>query len=379
MTDKKISLTLPDKAHHHSYDIIVGCDVLSKIEHFIDSKHIKGKYLPLVIDAGFAKHHGDEVIAILTKKFPEKKIIPLTIEAGEASKSLSHYSDLMEKILSLGLERDSWLLAAGGGVVGDLAGFCAATLLRGICFIQIPTSLLAMVDSSVGGKTGINAKVGKNLIGAFHQPSLVLADMNFLKTLPRADISAGIAEIIKYGAIMNEEFFSYLETNMTKLMAGDTTALSYAIEMSIKMKADVVMQDEKENSYRMVLNFGHTFAHAIEAEYQYKSIADGGILHGQAVGLGMLLAADFSEYLGRAKNIKQRLKHLLQQAKLPTDFGELPKASWSIDKLIAHMQHDKKISDQQLVFILLNHIGKVMIDKTISLSEVKSFLAKYYI
>ena len=319
---KKIALTL----NNHHYDIVVGSGLISTVGEFFDRQQVKGLTLPVVIDKTVDRHHGEKLKTLLAKEFPDKEVVWLPVAGGEGSKSLAHYADMAERLLAVGLERHSWLLAIGGGVVGDLAGFCAATVLRGIAFVQVPTTLLAMVDSSVGGKTGINSKAGKNLIGAFHQPNLVLADIDFLKTLPMVEVSAGIAEIIKYGAIMNEGFFAWLESNMEKLIALDAATLGHAIEQSVKMKAEVVAKDEKESSWRMVLNFGHTFAHAIEAEYQYKPLTDGGVLHGQAVGLGMLLAARFSEHLGRAKNISGRLEKLLQRAKLPTSFAELPAA-----------------------------------------------------
>ncbi len=376
MTEKKISLTFANRpeAGSHDYDIIVGHDLLPQLDKFIDIKRMKGAALPLLIDENFFKHHGAKTVAAIKKLFPNKNIVTIPVASGEGSKSLKNYSALMEQLLSLKLERQSWLIAIGGGVVGDLAGFCAATLLRGIEFIQIPTTLLAMVDSSVGGKTGINATAGKNLIGAFHQPSLVLADIEFLKTLPRAEISAGTAEIIKYAAIMDSAFFTWLEQNMEKLIELDDAVVATAIEASVKMKADVVAKDEKESSWRMILNFGHTFAHAIEAEYQYKPLSAGGVLHGQAVGFGMLLAARFSEKVRQAKNISQRLEALLRRANLPTSFNDMPLHTWQVGQLLHHMRRDKKVSDEKLVFILLEEIGKVVIDKTVPQELVIDFL-----
>ncbi|MDI9313549.1 MAG: 3-dehydroquinate synthase [Hydrotalea sp.] len=372
-------ITIPLRFGTHAYHVVVGHGLLANLVDYIDREKIKGATLPLVIDVGLTNHYGEKIKDDIANNFPDKTIVQLLVTAGEASKSLLRYADLSEKLLACGLERQSWLLAVGGGVVGDLAGFCAATLLRGINFIQVPTTLLAMVDSSVGGKTGINSNMGKNLIGAFHQPSLVLADIDFLKTLPQAEVSAGIAEIIKYGAIMSEDFFQWLEVNMEKLVALDPATVSHAIEQSVKMKAEVVMQDEKESSRRMLLNFGHTFAHAIEAEYQYKRLWEDGVLHGQAVAVGMMLAARFSESLGKTNdktnNISARLEKLLQRAKLPTKLSDLPAYEWSVDAMLAHMQHDKKVSNQQLVFILLKSLGEATIDKTIPLPAVQDFLS----
>ncbi|MCX8515833.1 MAG: 3-dehydroquinate synthase, partial [Alphaproteobacteria bacterium] len=273
----------------------------------------------------------------------------------------------------------------GGGVLGDLGGFCAGTLLRGIDFIQVPTTLLAMVDSSVGGKTGINAAVGKNLIGVFYQPRLVLADLSLLATLPQVEVSAGIAEIIKYGAIMDGAFFSYLEDNMAGLKKREPSILRHAVERSVAMKAAVVSGDEKEqrpDGGRMLLNFGHTFAHAIEAELHYRPLARGGILHGQAVGFGMLLAAHFSEYLGVGQHLVPRLKKLLQAASLPTSFADLPplsKTGWRAERLLAHMYHDKKVSGQQLVFVLLESLGRAVVQRGVAATDLVQFLQKHYL
>lgn len=376
------------------YNILIAPNLLtdanlSRLQTIAQTQTITGATIPVVLDDKLQNHF---LLKLLPKIFSDKKLEFFLVKGGEATKSLNQYANLMEKILAIGIERQSLLLAVGGGVVGDLAGFCAASLLRGIRFWQIPTSLLAMVDSSVGGKTGINAKSGKNLIGAFHQPSLVLIDPNFLKTLPNDEISAGLAEIIKYGIIWDKDFFYWLEKNMSALKQLESMALLHAIRRSLEIKSAVVKQDVKEKDLRMLLNFGHTFAHAIEAELQYADKTRGGVLHGAAVGFGMLLASHFSANLGllsngfkdsgNSENFCQTLKNLLITAGLPISFADLPKpvtGHWQAKNLIQHMLHDKKVQSGQLTFVLLEQLGKAVIKRDVKIDKLLNFLNKNYL
>jgi 3-dehydroquinate synthase len=249
--------------------------------------------------------------------------------------------------------RDCTLVALGGGVVGDMAGFAAACYQRGVAFIQVPTTLLAQVDSSVGGKTGVNHALGKNMIGAFHQPRVVIADTDTLSTLPDRELSAGIAEVIKYGLIRDPEFFAWLETNMEKLLACDTQALTYAIQRSCQNKAEVVAADELESGQRALLNLGHTFGHAIEAGVGY-----GVWLHGEAVGTGMCMAADLSARLRWLDDASlKRIRALIAAAGLPIR----PPASMGPERLRELMAVDKKVKDGRLRLVLMQGIGKALV------------------
>ncbi len=286
-----------------------------------------------------------------------RRLDVLTTPAGEAGKSFACLQDLLERALSLGIDRRTLIIAFGGGVVGDLAGFAAAILLRGLDFVQIPTTLLAQVDSSVGGKTGINAARGKNLVGAFHQPVKVLIDTDLLDTLPRRELLAGYAEVVKYGAIGDPEFFEWLEVNGQKLIDGDPEARRQAIVQSCQAKARVVVADEREaaGGRRALLNFGHTFAHALEAMAGY----DGRLLHGEAVAIGMVLAARLSVRAGLcAGQDAERLTAHLRSIGLPTEIDAIdPAGEWEPEALMAHMAKDKKARDGRVVFILLDRLG----------------------
>ncbi len=276
----------------------------------------------------------------------------ITLPAGEASKSITHYESLMDQLILLGTERKDTLIALGGGVIGDLTGFAAATLRRGINFIQIPTSLLAQVDSSVGGKTGINSKHGKNLIGAFYQPLAVIIDLSVLDTLPKRELQAGYAEVVKYGAIDNKEFFVWLETNGIRVINGNRQAQKYVIETSCRAKARIVSEDELEHGKRALLNFGHTFGHALEAEFGY----DGRLLHGEGVAIGMVMALSISAKLGMTKDTDaKRLRQHLKDVGMMTNAHSLSSRhnlNLSAEKLFSHMAQDKKVSDGKMVFIL---------------------------
>ena len=277
---------------------------------------------------------------------------PLFIEDGERYKSLETLSYIYDELIRQGFDRNSPIIALGGGVVGDIAGFAAATYQRGVPFIQIPTSLLAQVDSSVGGKTAINHAQGKNMIGSFYQPEAVAIDIDTLSSLPARQLSAGLAEVIKYGLIQDREFFAWLEINMQNLLGGSKEHLSYAIERSCTLKAQVVSQDEREQGSRALLNFGHTFGHAIEVSAQYSKY-----LHGEAVALGSIMALQMSQKMGFLDaSVVERIKIVFQNAGLPVSPPNLGKVRY-----LKLMQRDKKVKDGKIRLVLLKDIGEAFV------------------
>jgi 3-dehydroquinate synthase len=278
----------------------------------------------------------------------------LVLPAGEQEKNLGRFAEVMAALAELGASRDATVIALGGGVVGDLAGFAAACWMRGVRFVQLPTTLLAMVDSAVGGKTAVDLPQGKNLVGAFHQPSAVLADTATLDTLPPRELAAGLAEVVKYGAIADPDFFAWLEANADALLARDPAALAEAIARSVAHKAAIVGRDETEQGERMLLNFGHTYGHAIETEQAY-----GGLLHGEAVAVGMVLAARLSAALGLAPEAdSHRLAALLSCFGLPVAIPE----GLSTTALAARMALDKKAVSGRPRLILWRGIGQAIVD-----------------
>ncbi len=293
----------------------------------------------------------------------------LTVDPGEASKSWATLGDIVEKLLALNVERGETLITLGGGIIGDLGGFAASMVKRGMKFIQIPTSLLAQVDSSVGGKTGINSPRGKNLIGAFYQPATVLIDPLVLNTLPDRHMRAGYAEIVKYGLINNPEFFGYCETHGHKILARDPDALAHAITVSVASKAAIVAADERETQdIRALLNLGHTFGHALEAETGFSDA----LYHGEAVAAGMALAFRFSAASGRCPvDHAARVTDHLAAVGLPTGLSGIVATG---AQLVAHMAHDKKMTGGTLPFILATGIGQAYVDATVSLDDVAAFL-----
>jgi len=298
----------------------------------------------------------------------------LTVPAGEAAKSTDGLSDLLDRMLALGIDRRSVVVALGGGVTGDLAGFAAAIALRGLDFVQIPTTLLAQVDSSVGGKTGVNTRHGKNLVGAFHQPRRVLIDTDVLDTLPRRELLAGYAEVVKYGAIGDLDFFQWLEANGRRLLDGDADARRHAIVTSCRAKAVVVAADERETAGgpRALLNFGHTFGHALEAMAGY----DGTLLHGEGVAAGMVLAARLSARVGLCTGQDaERLAAHLAAVGLPTELDQVdPGRGWTAEHLIEHMTKDKKARDGRIVFVLLEQLGRAAARDDIDRATVRALL-----
>jgi 3-dehydroquinate synthase len=286
------------------------------------------------------------------------KVSSIVLPDGEAEKNWTSLNLILDKLLKTGCDRKTVIFALGGGVIGDMAGFAAAIYMRGIRFIQIPTTLLAQVDSSVGGKTGINHPLGKNMIGAFHQPELVICDVEVLKTLPDRELSAGLAEVIKYGPIFDMNFMSWLEGAIDSLVNKDSASLAYAIQRSCEIKAYVVEQDEKESGLRAILNFGHTFGHAIEAGIGY-----GTWLHGEGVAAGMVMATELSARLGMVDaRFVQRLKTLIQRAGLPVQ-GPVLDVARNADRYLELMRLDKKSDGGEIRFILIDGPGKAALRK----------------
>jgi 3-dehydroquinate synthase len=292
----------------------------------------------------------------------------ITVSAGETAKSLKTVQTCYDQLAAHRLERKSFIVALGGGVVGDLAGFVAATYLRGIPFVQIPTTLLAQVDSSVGGKTGVNLKAGKNLVGAFYQPRLVLCDLETLDTLPEREFRAGLAEVIKYGIIFDAKFFAQLERDLPKILKRDEKILSQIIARCCEIKAEIVGKDETENGLRSILNFGHTIGHAIENTAGY-----GKILHGEAISIGQIAAAKLSgKILGFPQRDVERIENLFQRAGLPT---QIKLNSSQRQKLFAAMKLDKKVIGGEIKFVLAKKIGRVVWAQKVPMRLIEEILA----
>ena len=364
-TIQKIHIELPTS----SYNIVIGRDLftsaLDDILPFIEQRQII-----IISDEQVADLYLQPIKSALAPH--ARAIHHALVPAGETSKSFTCFEKLINEILALNIDRRSLIIALGGGVVGDLAGYVAASLLRGIDFIQVPTSLLAQVDSSVGGKTGINTGAGKNLVGAFYQPRLVLADIDMLSSLPLRELKAGYAEVVKYGLLGNADFFDWLEVNGAELLAGNPDKLAEAVRISCQAKADIVRADEKESGQRALLNLGHTFAHALEAEAGY----DGRLLHGEAVACGLRLAFGFSRHLGLSSGQDEmRVASHLNRLGLPSTLADLPViADMPIETMIDHMRKDKKARDGKLTFILVHSIGQAFVEHEIDEQSLRDFL-----
>jgi 3-dehydroquinate synthase len=350
------------------YDIVIGSDVLRRSGALL-APAIRQKRAVVVTDANVAKLH----LAPLRAGLAAAGIVAETIvlPPGEGTKDFTHFAKLCEDILALGIERATPVIALGGGVVGDIAGFAAASLLRGLDLVQVPTTLLAQVDSSVGGKTAIDTKQGKNLVGAFHQPVLVLADIDALATLPRRELIAGYGEVVKYGLIRDRAFYEWLETHGAALLAGDVGLRQEAVRRSCAVKAAMVAADEREAGERALLNFGHTFGHALEAATGF----GGKLLHGEAVALGMRLAFDLSVRLGVCgAAAAERVRRHLVAIGLPTTLAELLGGGLSGEALIRSMQKDKKVRDGRITLILARDIGEVFVSADVDAAVLRDFL-----
>jgi len=339
--------TLTVDLGERSYPIYIGDDLLGQTD--LLKQHIPGNSALIVSNETVAPLYLEKTQSMLSGLRHEAVILP----DGEKFKNLEVLNQIYDGLLRNRLDRNTTVIALGGGVVGDMAGFAAASYQRGVHLLQIPTTLLSQVDSSVGGKTGVNHALGKNMIGAFYQPRAVIADTDTLDTLPDRELSAGIAEIIKYGLINNAEFFAWLEHNMQALLERDKTALSYAIEFSCQSKADIVAADERESGQRALLNLGHTFGHAIENGLGY-----GEWLHGEAVGAGMCMAAIMSNQMGWMNDEQtQQTFKLVKQARLPVTAPE----SMTTEKFLELMSVDKKVLDGVLRLVLMKGIGQSLV------------------
>ena len=363
---RKVKVNLGEKSYH----IHIGKNIVDLLPEII-SPSVTRKKIFLVSDEAVGSTILPRVRKILEDAGFELSII--LVPSGEKSKSFEQLQILLSELLDNNIERRDIVIALGGGVIGDLVGFASSILYRGINFIQIPTTLLAQVDSSIGGKTAINVKQGKNLVGSFHQPKIVVADVNFLSTLSLREVKAGFAEIIKYAVLGNRAFFDWLNENSKKLLKLDTESLIHAIETSCKMKAKIVKEDEYEQGKRVLLNLGHTFGHAFE-----KSVNTNGdgisILHGEAIGIGICLAAKLSEEFEES-NIEDSIaiEKLVADFGLPTNILDISK-NLKISEVIKFMKHDKKRSDDKNTLILLKGIGRAFIHNDVKDEDLARFL-----
>jgi len=348
MTDSPIlTVGLDDRA----YNITVGRGLIARIDE-VAGAQLADRHVVIITDDAVAPHHLAPLTAACARTC--RRVDSLPVASGEASKSMAVLAGLLEDILALGVDRDVVLVALGGGVIGDLAGFAAASLLRGVDFIQVPTTLLAQVDSSVGGKTGVNAAVGKNLIGAFHQPRAVVIDIDTLATLPDRELHAGYAEVIKYGLLGDAAFFEWLEAHGADVLRRDEAALRHAIITSCTAKARIVEADEREAGQRALLNLGHTFAHAFESVCGY----DGRLLHGEAVGVGMVLAYRLAGEMGLCpgQDGGRAAAHIAASG-LSTRLAEIPAITATTSALVNIMRRDKKVRHGRMRFVLPRAIG----------------------
>jgi len=346
-----ISVNLGDR----SYPIVIGRDLLDG--NFDLSRYVSSNDCLVVSNETVAPLYLER----LRPNLAGCDVNTICIPDGESYKTVATLQTILDELVSSGANRDTTLVALGGGVVGDIAGFAAACYMRGVGFLQVPTTLLAQVDSSVGGKTGVNHEKGKNLIGAFHQPDLVLIDTDTLQTLPPREFSAGLAEVIKHAAICDLEFFAWLESNMEELRNQNPEALAHAIQRCCAIKAQVVAEDERESGRRAILNFGHTFGHAIE-----NSLGYGEWLHGEAVAAGMIMAAKLS---GIEDAAVQRLSGLVAAAGLPTDPPSIKRERW-----LDTMGLDKKVQNRRLRFVLLGSLGEAHVTSSYDRTRLEALI-----
>lgn len=360
-----VPVALGDRA----YDIVIGRDAIATLGERIKVLR-PGARVAILTDENVARAHLSRVTDIL--KASGIDATPIVVAPGEGSKSYATFETVCEAIIAARIERNDLIVALGGGVIGDLAGFAAASVRRGLDFVQVPTSLLAMVDSSVGGKTGINSPRGKNLIGAFHQPILVIADTAMLGTLPEREFRAGYAEVAKYGLLGDADFFAWLETNWRDIYAGGA-AREHAIAVSCGAKAAIVARDERETGDRALLNLGHTFGHAFEAGAGFSQR----LLHGEAVALGCVLAFEFSEQQGLVGgNSVSRVRAHLADAGLPTKISDVQGGVPDVDRLMELIAQDKKVKRGKLTFILVRGVGQAFVANDVDPGAIRAFLAE---
>ena len=375
MKSKVLNISFDKEASKSSYDIVIGTNLISNPAPYLKNYIEKRKIIII---------HDDYFSPIQKKnsyfyKFLEaikencNNVHLISIPGGDKTKNINHLNEIIETTLSFEIDRDSIIIAFGGGVVGDIAGFVSSIVLRGINYIQVPTTLLSQVDSSIGGKTGINSKMGKNLIGAFHQPLAVISDISILNSLPKREFYAGLAEIVKYGLIKDIAFFEWLEKEYEGILYYHPSKIQTIITKSCQIKAEIVKDDEKEKGQRALLNLGHTFAHAIE----YFGNHDGKIIHGEAVSIGICLALRLSNFLGFCcQDDVQRVENLFEKFHLPTSLVNFKNLSLSSKKMIERFRFDKKSKQNQLTFILNKGIGKSFIHNNINIHHLIQFLDK---
>lgn len=346
-----------------SYPIFIGANTLADGERW--TSYIKGNDVVIISNNIVAPLYEDAVRTALGEDY---RVYGIYIADGEANKNMISYSIILEQMIKQRFSRSLTVIALGGGVIGDIAGFAAASFMRGVNFIQMPTSLLAQVDSSVGGKTGINHGGGKNLVGAFYQPKCVVIDTSVLVTLPKREFNAGMAEVIKYGLIRDADFFNWIESNVEVIKNKDEAALRHIIMTSCAIKADVVSEDEREGGVRAILNLGHTFGHALEAITQYKTF-----VHGEAIAIGMVTAAQYSCDLGHINQaVVERIKNLFRAFELPIE----PPQHYEYKELVSLMQVDKKVINGMIRLVLLRNLGEAFIMELDDNNALKSVLAK---
>ena len=373
MKSKILNVSLNRKVENLSYPIIIGDNILSSCGEIL-KEFIYNKNVIIIYDSFFSvktspNNEFEEFVQSINKLTTTLNFID--IPGGDQTKNINQLNEIIEKVLTYGIDRQNVIIAFGGGVIGDIAGFAASILLRGINYIQVPTTLLSQVDSSVGGKTGINSKIGKNLIGSFHQPQAVLADINILKTLPNREFRAGFAEVVKYGLIKDLEFFNWLNQEYDSIFIYDKIKLQKMITKSCEIKAKIIKNDEKEGGKRALLNLGHTFAHAIESFGNF----DGRIIHGEAVSIGICLAFKLSNKLCFCStDDTKKVINLFQKSKLPTSLHDIKKLSISTSGMIQKFKLDKKNRQNELTFILNKRIGESFIKHNVNVNVLTQFL-----
>ena len=369
MTDDPDGVTVVNVAlGARAYDVLIGDGLLARAGTLLAPLLARPRAV-VVTDETVAGLHLATLGAALDAAAIHHEAIVLP--PGEATKDVRHLGDLLDGLLDRDVERSDTVIAMGGGVIGDVVGFAASILRRGVGLVHLPTTLLAQVDSAIGGKTGINTRHGKNLVGSFHQPRLVLADRAVLETLPERDLRAGYAEIVKYGLLGDADFFAWLERHGAGVIGGDARARHTAVATACRAKAEVVAADERETGTRAVLNLGHTFAHAVEAETGYNER----LLHGEAVAIGMVMAFEMSARLGLcAAGDVARVRRHLAAVSLPTSPSEAGLAGWNTARLIDHMRQDKKVRDGKLTFVLVRGIGQAFVSREVDADDVLAVL-----
>ena len=373
MNIETIHVSLNRELEQLSYPIFVGENLLTRADYLL-KKYIKNKKIIIIHDNFFSSKTilnkaFEKFVQLIKKDTVSVHLIP--ISGGDQTKSMLQLTNIIEQALSYEIDRECIIIAFGGGVIGDIAGFAASILLRGIELINVPTTLLSQVDSSVGGKTGVNSKLGKNLIGSFHQPLAVIADINILKSLPDREFRAGFAEVIKYGLIKDKSFFNWLELEYDNIFNYNDLQLQEVIAKCCQIKAEIIQDDEKENGNRALLNLGHTFAHAIESFGNY----DGKIIHGEAVSIGICLAFKFSNKLSFCSiSDTERVINIFKKLKLPTSLKEISDLSITTLKMVEKFKYDKKTRNNKLTLILNRRIGESFIKHNVNVNDLIEFI-----